>query len=237
MDTRTVLSYEMLARVKDYGASRTTDFPANSPGGQLFAELAATVPELSHLATLQTGAIGEALVSSATKARLRVSVRADLRFYCRTARVITAGNPDLAKKFRLPKAGDQNLLSAARAFLADAEPLAAEFPKHEVPAEALAKFRADIDEFEAAMSDRNQKTESRVRATARVKALLSRGKKVVLKLDVIVRNKYRNDKPNVASWESARHVEQQGPRTKDQPTTDQGKVEPTHIGSGAAAGK
>ena len=228
----------MHARVRDYGANRTTDFPASGHGGQLFAEVAAIVAELSHQATLQTGSTGGALVTSATKARLRVSLRQDLRALCRTARIITTDNPDLAKKFRLPKAGDQNLLSAARAFLADVEPLAAEFPKNDVPAGVLAKFRSDIDAFEAAMAERNRNTEARMQARARVEALLSKGRKAVQKLDVIVRNKYSTDKPSLAYWESARHVERQSPRSKDQPTTDQGKTEPpTHISSGAAAGR
>ena len=143
----------------------------------------------------------------------------------------------MKKKFRLPKSGDQHLLNAARAFLQDTEPLAAEFSKHEIPASVLAKFRTDIDTFQAATSDRNQNRESRIEATARLESLLSRGIKATQKLDVIVRNKYRADRPSLSAWESTRHLEQKHGRSKDQPTTDQGKAQPpTQTTSAASAG-
>ena len=158
MDTIEILTYEMLVRVKDYGAGRTTEFPVGSRAVQLFTEVAAVVTELSHQAILQTTSAGGALVSTAAKARLRASLREDLRAYCQTARVITADDPDMKKKFRITKGnGDQHLIHTARAFLENAEPLKAQFPTHEIPAELLAKFKSDIDEFEAAISERNQK--------------------------------------------------------------------------------
>lgn len=236
MRRTTVLTYEMLARVKDYGASRVTDFPASSRGGLLFAEVSAIVAQLSHQATVQTASIGNALVSSALKAKLRASLRADLRILCRTARLITADNPELKKKFRLPKSGDQQLLSAARAFLENAEPFLAEFPRNDIPAEVLVKLGGDIDAFEAAMGERNQNTSSRVQATARLEELLSRGVKAEQKLDVLVRNRYRNDKASLVSWDAARHVEQHSSGVKDQSKSDQEKEVSTNTTSGAAAG-
>src|SRR6185437_6368409 len=107
------------------------------------------------------------------------------------------------------------------AFLEAAEPFKSEFPKHEVPADFLVKFKNDIDSFEAAVSQRNQSRESRVQATARLLALLSQGVKTVKQLDVIVRNKFRNDKPSLSAWESAKHVERNNAKSKDQKTTDQ----------------
>ena len=118
MDTIEVLSYEMLVRVRDFGASRTTEFPAGGRSGQLFAEVAAVVAELSHQAIVQATSAGGARVSSAAKARLRTSLRQDLRAYCQTARVITADDPDMKKKFQITKGnGDQHLIHSARAFL------------------------------------------------------------------------------------------------------------------------
>ena len=39
-------SSDLLVRVRDFGANRTTDFPAASLGGQLFAEIAAVIEEV-----------------------------------------------------------------------------------------------------------------------------------------------------------------------------------------------
>ena len=227
MDSIEVLSYERLGRVKDYGSLRTADFPPTGRGGQFFAEVEAIVAELSDQATAQKESDGGALVSSATKARLRASIREDLRVLTGTVRVITADNPDLKKKFRLPKSGDVNLLSAARAFLRDAEPFAAQFPNHEITAEFLAKFKSDIAAFGAAMIERNQSRESRVRATARLRTLLSRGNELVKKLDVIVKNKYRNDAPNLLAWETAKHLEQSKRRSRTKAKTDQAPAVPS----------
>ena len=197
----------MLVDVRDYGSSRTADFPASSRGGELLTEVAAVVAELSKQAIVQTATTGGVRVSGAAKARLRASLREDLGALIRTARVITADNPDLEKKFRLPKVGDQLLLNAARAFLEDAEPFAAEFPKHEISADVLVKFRSDIDALQAAISERNQNRGSRIQARARLQTLLSRGIKALRKLDVIVRNKFRADQPSLTAWDSAKHVE------------------------------
>ena len=237
MNTTEILSYEMLLRVKDFSASRTADFPAASRAGQLFAEVAAVVAELSNQAAAQSVSAGGALASSAAKARLRASLREDLRALILTARVITAGNPDLRKKFRLPKPGDQQLLNAARAFLQEAEPLAAEFPKHEIPPEVLVKFKSDIDSFQAAISERNQTREARVQATARLGILLSRGLKAAQNVDVIVRNKFRTDKASLSAWESASHIEHNNGKSRETPEPDQGTtdtVKPKSSGATAA---
>ena len=91
-ETRT---YEMLRRVRDFGASRTTDFPAAGLGGQMFAEVTAVVTELEHHDTVQSASTGVARVSSAAKARLRTTLREDLRAINRTARAIAVERPDL----------------------------------------------------------------------------------------------------------------------------------------------
>ena len=214
MNANEVQSYEMLGRVKDYGGLRTGDFPPTGRGGKFFAQVEAIVAELSEQATVHTGNVGAALVSSATKARLRAGIRADLGALTATMRVITIDKPDLRKKFRVPKSGDVNLLGAAGAVLLEAEAFTAELPDNEITPEFLAKFKSEIAAFEAAVIQRNQTRESRVKSTARLKTLLSRGKKLVKQLNVIVRNKYRDDPANLSAWDSASRVERVGRRSR-----------------------
>ena len=184
----------------------------------MFAEVTAVVAELTRFATIQLASAGESRVGSATKARLRDTLREDLRAISRTVPVISVDGPQLSKKFRLPQAGDERLLTAARSFAEEAEPLAAEFTKHEMPADFIAKLKRDIDAFEAAVTEQNQSVATRVKATATLTALLARGAKAMQHLDPIMRNKYAEDKPTLAAWESASHVERHNARPKDDTT-------------------
>ena len=226
MTTMYMKAFEMFKRVRDYGASRTADFPPDGLGGQLFALLASVIAKLAEQAMLQTASTGGALVGSANKATLRVRLRQSLRFYNRTGRAIVAGNPALKKKFRMPESGDERLLSAARAFLELAQPLAAEFIKREVPADFLEKLKSDIDAFEGAMTERNQHRDSRVKARAAMKSLVTSGLQVVSDIDVVVRNKFVNDEPNLSAWETACHVERTSGRSKNAAIPDQAKGDP-----------
>ena len=218
MNAKHMRTYETLKRVRDFGATRIADFPTSSVGGQMFAEVTAVVAELTHYATIQLASAGESRVGSATKAKLRDTLREDLRAISRTVPVISGDGPQLRKKFRLLQAGDERLLATARTFAEEAEPLAAEFAKHEMPADFIAKLKLDIDAFEAAVTEQNNSVATRVTATTTLTELLARGAKAMRHLDPIMRNKYARDKPTLAAWASARHVERHSARPTDDTT-------------------
>ena len=220
---------QLLKRVRDFGASRPTDFPPSSFGGQMFTEVATVVSELAHQAALQTASAGSALVGVAAKSLLRAALRKELRALNRAGRAIVANNPALKKKFRLPGPGDDRLLSTARAFAEVAEPLLAEFIKREMPADFLVTLKSDIDAFEAAVTERNHGIEKRVNARSALKSLIARGMRAVLQLDIIVKNKYAQDKPSLSAWESASHIERAAGGSTVDPTTDQGKRIPRNL--------
>lgn len=219
-------AFEMFKRARDYGGSRAADFPPESLGGQLFALLATIITKLAEQATLQASSTVGALVGAANKAKLRAHLRKTLRFHNRTGRAIAAGNQALKKKFRMPDSGDERLLSGLRAFLETAGPLAAEFIKRETPADFLEKFKSDIDAFEAAIIEHNQSSDARIKARATMKSLVTSGLKVVSDIDVVVRNKFADDEPNLSAWDAACHVERTAGRSKDAAKPDQGKGGP-----------
>ena len=234
MNTKNMRIDATLKRVRDFGATRTGDFPAASLGGQMFAEVTAVVAELAHFATIQYAGAAGSRAGKAAKARLRKTLREDLRAINRTARGISVDRPEVKNKFRLPPAGDQRLLTAARTFAEEAEPLAAEFAKHEIAADFIVKPKRDIDAFEAAVTEQNRSIETRVQATATLEALLARGAKAMQHLDPIVRNKYLNDEPSQTAWESASHVERHNARAKDDtapgdPTNDLSKTKASGV--------
>ncbi len=99
------------------------------------------------------------------------------------------------------------VLTSARAFLADATPLAASFIEYELPAGFLTDLAADIAAFEAAKDDQGAGLTNRVGATRSVAEAIMAGIAALRKLDPLLRNKYRNDPVRLAEWFSASRVE------------------------------
>ena len=217
-------SYDMFVRVRDFGANRGTDFPSTGLGGQLFAEVTAIVGELEHHATVQT--TNAARLGSVSKTTARATLREDLRSINRTARAIAVVNPALKKKFALPRAGDQTLLNGARSFAEQAEPLVAEFTKHELEPDFLVNLKKDIDVFQSAVTEQNHTKEARIQATASLDAVMERGFKAIQRLDAIVKNKYQKDSPSQLAWVSASHLERNNGKSKDQSNTGQTSADP-----------
>ena len=199
-------TYNTMVRVRDFSESLTTVFPLASPVGQMFAEVPAIVTELEHQATIQAASAGRVRVGSATKATARAQLQERLRAIHRTVLALAVETPELKKRFRLPPKGDSHLLTAARAFLEHLEPLADEFSRHEMP-DVRVNLKGDIDAFQAAVTELNHSTETLVKATASLDAVQAHGSNILQHLDAVVRNKFANDQPMLAAWESASHVE------------------------------
>ncbi|MET0626239.1 MAG: hypothetical protein ABW250_25115 [Pyrinomonadaceae bacterium] len=138
----------------------------------------------------------------------RVAILEDLAIIRRTALSIAAVVHGLDDKFRLPrKPTDRELLDAARAFLANAEPLKAEFLRRELPESVFQDLAANIAAFEAALNTQHAgKTES-ITAGASIDAAFERGTNALRQLDPIVRNKLHDDPAALAAWETARRTE------------------------------
>lgn len=207
--------YEMLARVRDFGAARAGAFADGSLGKELFDGLDGVVGELDAHAGRQSSSASAAAEGTTSRASARAALREDLEAISRTARAMALDNPGLEDRFRLPRnnRNDQTLLSAARAFLSDAEPLKAEFIRHELPADFLDDLRADIEDFEQAITSQNRSAEARTAATSAIDAAIERGTNIVRQLDAVVRNKFRDDPATLAAWVMASHTER-APRAK-----------------------
>ena len=223
-------NYEMMVRVEHFGERHAVDFPATSLGGKAFAELAAVIREVEHQFAVQTTSSGSGRSGTVTRATARTALRETLSAINITGRAVAIDSPGLEEKFRMPHSGDQALLTAARGFLEAAAPLKDQFIQHEMDANFLEDLTREIDALQAAVAGQHSDAETRVRATASLDALIDRGMKAVLRLDAIVRNKFRDDPATLSAWASARHVERHSPRTTDQPKSD-----PTHDTAAGAA--
>ena len=205
---------QTIVRMRDFGQERIADFSAKSLGVTLFAELVTLVHDLDNHAEAQTSNRSAAAQGTTTRKAARADLRAKVEAISRTARAMALNNPGLAKRFRMPRGNnDQSLVSTARAFLTDAEPLKDEFIRRELPASFLDDLAASIAAFEQAVADQNRSTGASVAATRDLAETIKRGLDIRRQLNPIVRNKYRTDPATLDAWEFASHIKDE-PKAK-----------------------
>jgi hypothetical protein len=214
--------YQMFVRVQDFGVAHKSDFATGSLAKQHFTSLDGIINELEGHASAKESGFGLERQGTTTRSQARAELREDLVAINRTARAMSDDAPGTDGKFRLPRGNnDQNLIDAARAFLADATPLSSQFIAHELQADFLEDLQADIADLEAAISQQSSGGSNHVAANAAIDDAMNRGLDVVHKLDAIVKNKYASNPGARAVWLSASHSER-APRHKkptSQPTT------------------
>lgn len=205
-DTR---RYEMLVRVRDFGAAHPDIFPADSLGGQMFAAVttaAATVAERGAVEMSSRSAVREGVLArEAARARL-LTVLEGLR---RTAQAVALDTPGVDGKFRRPSSrGARTLAMAARSFALDAHALSGALIAHGLPATFLDTLDAAILAFEVTIQDHARSVAALVASRAAIETAMQAGLTAVQRLDAIVQNLVYTDSGANAVWQQARHVEQ-----------------------------
>ena len=208
MNDRQTKRLQMLARVDALGDALANDFAANSVGKQLFTNLKTAITEVEGHAATEASGHTSARHGTGTRAQAREALREDLEAISRTARAMADDVPGVLNKFPTPpRDNDQNLINTARSFLADATPCKAQFIAHELPEDFLEDLSADIDAFDAAITNQSSGVGDHVAAGAALDDALDRGAVIMRKLDAIIKNKYVNRPDVLAEWTSASHVE------------------------------
>jgi hypothetical protein len=202
---------EMLKRVRDFGAEHATDFPPDSPTGQMFADVTHVVDKLEQEAVTQYTGIGSSLESTQTRASARERLRETLQLFVITAQAVaTAKGSDVDQEFRMPRKGDQRLITAAKAFAQQAAPLKADFVLHGMPDTFLDDLNAEIDDFDETVAAHTNTRESRAAARYGIDAALEEGLMAAVRLDAVVRNRMRQNGEALAKWQIAHHVDYPG---------------------------
>jgi hypothetical protein len=205
MTNQEIRKYQMLGRVRDFGAAHRDLFPARSVAGKLFAAVAAAAEALQQHETTESAGRGGEQEGAASKAAARAALRRQVGAIAHTARA--AEVPGLGGKFRaLLSCNDERLLSQARTFLKEAKPFAETFVAHELPSNFLRQLQAAIDAFEQAMQVRASGRDQRVGARARIDASMKTALHAVRRLNAIVPNRL-DDPAAVALWNMARRVD------------------------------
>lgn len=211
--------YEMLVRVQDFGKMHSADFPATTLGAETFAIVTSSIADLSQHAGAQVSSATSAKQGTSSRELARTVLRQTMESFSLSGRAIAQDMPSISAKFPMPhNANDQQLLAAAEAFAADAEPLSAEFIRHDMPATFIVELRQDIATFRNTMEDQNEGRANHIASTASIGAALKKGITAVKRLEAIVRNKYSGNQPILAEWGSASHIER---RTRKGPSEPQ----------------
>lgn len=203
-------------RVRDFGAENAADFKAGTPGGDNMAAVGAAVDAMESAGAAQ--ASGAASQMTMGKSLALAAIRSRLRAIRRTARAIAVDDPPVAELFRMPAGSNEQVwLAAARAFIANATPIQAQFVAYGMRASFLTDLQSDIDEYDAAVAARDAATDAQIAATASIETAVHNGLDALRRLRGIVRNIYDNNPAKLAAWISASHVERAVKKKATQP--------------------
>ncbi|HYY55896.1 MAG TPA: hypothetical protein VE842_01125 [Pyrinomonadaceae bacterium] len=201
--------YETFINVREFGLARPSQFPAASLAAELLTRLRTVIDDIERNDSAFSSGRRTAQQGSRTKSVARDELRNALEAISRTARSMALTTPGLEDKFRVPRRRlkDQELLSIARSFAADAAPLEAEFVRRGMPERFLDFLGEDIEDFERAINQTILARETHVAANAAIDDLIEDGMNIVRELDAIMRNTFADDPATLAAWTSASHIE------------------------------
>lgn len=199
--------YEMLVRVRDFGAAHFELFPESTKGGRLFGQVKAAAAAIEdHLTRRDLARVEARSVKGAT----RKAVTSYMAALARTARRVTAGEPGLSP-FRLT--GSQTaaaVLAKARLFIDEARSRETAFVEFGLPPTFISDFTALVNQLDNAVVVRLNGRGWRLRAQTGIENALRAGAEAISNLDVLVTNALRDDPVREGHWRGARRIEGQG---------------------------
>ena len=100
-----------------------------------------------------------------------------------------------------------------------------------MPADFLEDLKRHIDDFQEAVTEQNRSAQARINATASLDSVIERGLAAMHRIEAIVTNKFRDDRPTLATWGEREPRRESLGRSADKPKPDPAKP----IASGASA--
>jgi hypothetical protein len=197
------------ARSAAFGAANAADFPADSKGAELFASLNAALANFDTLQIVKATSISTRQQGTAGRHDVRESLRAQVLAVSNTTKVIATEHSEVRGRFQYARKdhSDRTLIATARSFARAVPPFKALFIQYELPQNFIESLEADADVLEQQIALQNEGSGARVTTNASIEQGLEGVDECVGKLDVVVRNKYRNDPAKLAAWESAHRLE------------------------------
>ena len=212
--------YEMLVRVRDFGAAYGERFPGSTRGSESFAAVAAAVTQLEQHGASQYSNRHAARGTKAANSGAFGELVGMLDTIERTAHAVALDTPGIDGQFAIPKKrGSTAVLNAARSIVTNAESLARAFIAHGLPQDFMAQLQAKIAAFEEARRARVAAKEQHASARRAIDDAFESGMQAIQHLDAIVANVIGEDGSAMAAWEVARHIERRATHTKTAPAT------------------
>ena len=197
--------YEMLRRVRDFGASYGHLFPESSLAPKVFAVVNRAVGEIEARDMAETTASESARATRKKDARRALQER--LLPLVRTAQGMADADPAFRGQFVIPKrADDQQLVAIARQCLQRAAPMAEQFVAHGMSPTFVSDFKPLIEELESALRDRGMSRDQLVEARACIRQALANGFTALWQLDLIVNNQLASNPGALEVWKRSRRV-------------------------------
>ena len=207
MNQTDVRRIEMLGMVRNFGLEYPKAFPAESPAAKIFADLSSAMQKLDTESISQFTRFGTA-VDQQTKDSARSALRDVLHKFAVTAHAVAISTGvGLDATFKVPRSGDHNLLTAAKAFAKEAVPYTDAFIAHGMTAGFLDDLNARIKAFEDASDQKDTNREMRAASKYGTDAALEQGLISAIRLDAVVHNTLGDDGEAIAKWRVARRVE------------------------------
>jgi hypothetical protein len=208
----------MLLRVRDFGAAHQEQFPESSAGARAFADVARIVGSIEDHATKKIVAVREGRRVKNDRRKLMLD---RMKTIARSSRGIQSetGGP---LRLRMPdRTSDIAILTAARAFLREAEPYHAQLVELGLPASYFAELRQTADAFAEALTEHRTGRSDVAGAQAGITAGIKEGSATARRLDIIVANVLGGDPVAMAAWARDRKLVTGEPkRTADTPKAE-----------------
>ena len=204
--------YDVLVRVRDFGATYGQLFPESSLAAQAFAVVTSAVGAIDANDVAETAASVSARATR--KQEVRDALLERLALVANTVQVLDGADAEVKAHFTVPHSpSDQVLLTTARQCVQRATPLAAEFLAHGMSSGFLDELNTLINRFDAAIRNRGMSRGQLVAARAAIQAALATGFKAVNQLDVIVANHLAANPVALEVWKRGRRIHYRpGPR-------------------------
>ena len=196
-------------RITTFIDSQPEVFPEESKAALLCSKLKQEQTKLAELDVARSSSMSkrkQGTIARQTAHKLLLDL---LRRVIDTADVIAIDRADVKGMFGRPQknASDQTLIADARSIAEKAAPLVGLFTDNGLPATFVNDLRSYADSLDNAMKVQTKAVGQSGHANNEISEVIRRMNGLIERLDVIVRNKYRDDPANLAAWESARRLE------------------------------
>lgn len=209
MNTMTLKHSERGLRVTAHVESLPEDFPEDSKAATLSSKIKQELTRLAELDVTRSSSMSKRKQGTNARENARKQLIRLLRATADTSEVIAPEHPEVKGMFVRPQrnANDQTLIADARSFAEKAEARVALFTENGMPPTFINDMRSNADALEHAMHIQTESVGERVRTNAESAEIIRRLNELIAHLDVIVRNKHRDDHAKLAAWESACRLE------------------------------